>query len=119
MAAQDGLSGIKEYGGPGTLFIYAGLMRGITLPFFYGNNAFWSGTSYGSASGQSLSTPFYGFSRIAFYQLGLFDLASGDIAWRGEIRTEGKGAANVTNSVFIRSVTSEVANELKASGLIN
>ena len=32
MAAQDGLSGIKEYGGPGTLFIYAGLMRGITLP---------------------------------------------------------------------------------------
>ena len=85
----------------------------------YGNNAFWSGTSYGSASGQSLSTPFYGFSRIAFYQLGLFDLASGDIAWRGEIRTEGKGAANVTNSVFIRSVTSEVANELKASGLIN
>src|SRR4030066_126313 len=32
MAAQDGLSGIKEYGGPGTLFIYAGPMRGITLP---------------------------------------------------------------------------------------
>jgi hypothetical protein len=35
MAAQDGLSGIKEYGGPGTLFIYAGLMRGITLPLIF------------------------------------------------------------------------------------
>ena len=86
---------------------------------FYGNSAFWSGTSYGSVTGQSVSTPIYGFSRVAFGQLGLFDRASGNIAWRGEIRVEGQGLLNITDSAFISSVTSKIARELKSSGLVN
>ena len=86
---------------------------------FYGNTAFWSGAAYGSASGQSVSMPVYGYSRVAFGQLGLFDRPTGNIAWRGEIRVEGRGLLNVTDSAFISSATSKIARELKAAGLVN
>jgi hypothetical protein len=85
---------------------------------FYGNSAYWNGSTYGSASGQSVSTAVYMFSRVAYGQLGLFDIASGKIAWRGEIRVEGRGRANVTDSAFISSATSKIASELKSSGLV-
>lgn len=85
---------------------------------FYGNNAFWSGKSYASMGTQTISTPMYGHSRIAFGQLGLFELSSGNIAWIGEISVKGKGRLNVTDKAFIDSATIEIAKELKAAGLI-
>lgn len=84
---------------------------------FYGNTAFWSGLSQGSAFGQTISTPIYGYSRVAFGQLGLFDRATGSIAWRGEIRIEGRGLLNITDDVFISSATSKIADEIKSAGL--
>lgn len=86
---------------------------------FYGNTAYWNGAAYGSASGQSVSTPLYGYSRVAFGQLGLFDRLTGNVAWRGEIRVQGNGLLNVTDSAFISSATSKIAHELKAAGLVN
>jgi hypothetical protein len=86
---------------------------------FYGNNAFWNGTTNGSASGQSVSMPVYGYSRVAFGQLGLFDRLTGNIAWIGEIRVEGQGALNTTDDAFINSATSKIATELKTSGLVH
>lgn len=80
---------------------------------FYGNSAYWSGT------GQSVSTPVYGYTRVAFGQLALFDLASGDIAWRGEIEVTGQGKWwNRTDSTFISSATTKIARELKETRLI-
>jgi hypothetical protein len=84
----------------------------------YGNSALWNGTSNWSASGQSVSTPVYGYSRIAIGELALFDRVTGHIAWRGQIRVEGQGSANITDGVFIDSATSKIAKELKASRLI-
>lgn len=85
---------------------------------FYGNAAYWNGASYASASGQSVSTPMYGFSRLAFGQLGLFERATGSIAWRGEMKISGRGLLNITDSAFIDSATSKIAKDLKASGLL-
>jgi hypothetical protein len=85
----------------------------------YGNTAFWNGSTYGSASGQAISTPVYGFSRVAFGQLGLFERSTGNIVWRGEIRIKGRGLLNVTDRAFISSATSKIAKELKDAGLIN
>ena len=86
---------------------------------FYGNHAFWTGTATGYASGQSVSLPVYGYSRVAFGQLGLFDRPTGHIAWRGEINVTGQGALNITDDAFISSATSEISRELKESGLVN
>jgi hypothetical protein len=85
---------------------------------FYGNTAFWAGGSQTTASGQTVSTPVYGYSRVAFGQLALFERSSGLIAWRGEVRIEGQGLLNVTDSAFISSATSKVANELKRSSVL-
>jgi len=85
---------------------------------FYGNTAYWNGASYASASGQSLSTPMYGFSRLAFGQLGLFERSTGSIAWRGEMKISGRGLLNITDSAFIDSATSKIAKDIKASGLL-
>jgi hypothetical protein len=81
---------------------------------FYGNTALWTGV----ASVRSVSTPTYGYSRVAFGQLGLFDRATGNIVWRGEIRVTGQGALSTTDDAFIGSATSQIAAELKAAGLV-
>ncbi len=86
---------------------------------YYGNNALYNSQSYGSASEQTTSTPIYGFSRVAFGELTLVDEKSGKIAWSGEIRIEGQGTANVTDSAFIDSAATKISNELKASLLID
>jgi hypothetical protein len=85
---------------------------------FYGNTAYWNGSSYSSASAQSVSTPIYGFSRLAFGQLGIFERATGSIAWRGEMKISGRGLLNTSDSAFIDSATSKIAKDLKASGLL-
>ena len=107
-----------RYFGTMTTSTASGSAYGSGTLNFYGNSAFWSGSAYGSASGQSVSTPVYIFSRAAYGQLGLFDIASGNIAWRGEIRVEGRGRLNITDSAFISSATSKIASELKSSGLV-
>ena len=86
---------------------------------FYGNTAYWNGSSYGSATGQSVSTPIYGLSRDAFGQLGLFNASKGAIVWKGEIHIRGHGLLNITDSAFIGSASSKIAAELKSAGLVN
>lgn len=85
---------------------------------FYGNAAFWSSSTAGFASGQIVSRPVYGYSRIAFGQLGLFERKTGNLVWRGQVRVGGQGLLNTTDSAFIKSATSEIAAELKAAGLL-
>jgi hypothetical protein len=85
---------------------------------FFGNSAFWSSNTHGSASSQTVSTPIYSHSRIAFGQLGLFERKSGNIVWRGEIKVEGQGLYNVTDEAFIESATAKIAYELKTAELI-
>ena len=85
----------------------------------YGDTGVWSASSYGTASVRTVSTPVYGYSRVAFGQLGLFERASGNLVWRGEIRIAGQGLLSVTDEAFISSATSAVAEELKAAGLID
>lgn len=86
----------------------------------YGNSAYWSGTtvSNATASGQATTMPIYNFTRVAFGQLALFDRASGDVAWRGEIKVSGSGLINITDAAFIKSAAAKIATELKATQLV-
>lgn len=85
---------------------------------FYGNNAYWNASTRGSVSTHTTMMPVYGFSRVAYGQIGLFDRESGDIVWRGDIKVEGQGALNVTDEAFIDSATSEITKELRAVQLV-
>ncbi len=85
---------------------------------FFGNSAYWNATTQSSVSSQTMTIPIYRFHRVAYGQIGLFDLETGNIVWRGEIKVEGKGAANITDSVFIDSATSKIAQELRTAQLI-
>lgn len=84
----------------------------------YGTYGVLNTSSYGTASVRTVSTPIYGYSRVAFGQLGLFERASGGLVWRGEIRIAGQGLLSITDDAFISSATSKVADELKAAGLV-
>jgi hypothetical protein len=85
----------------------------------YGTYGVLNASSYGSATVRTLSTPIYGYSRVAFGQLGLFERTSGNLVWRGEIRVSGQGLLGITDEAFINSATSKVAEELKAAGLVD
>jgi hypothetical protein len=85
----------------------------------YGTYGVLNASSYGSATVRSVSTPTYGYSRVAFGQLGLFERASGNLAWRGEIRVSGQGLLSITDEAFINSATSKVVEELRAAGLVD
>ena len=85
---------------------------------FYGNSAYWNSTTHGSMTTNTTTTAVYSHTRVAYGQLGLFDRASGRIVWKGEIKIEGKGAVNVTDSVFIDSATGKISEELRAAQLV-
>lgn len=85
----------------------------------YGNTGVLHASSYGTATARSVSTPIYGYSRVAFGQLGLFERVSGNLVWRGEVRVSGQGLLSITDEAFINSATSSVADELRAAGLVN
>lgn len=84
----------------------------------YGNTGWYNGTTNASTTttGSATSTPIYNYSRLAFGDLGLYDAATGAIAWRGQVKISGQGMLNVTDRAFISSATSGIAKELKASG---
>jgi hypothetical protein len=84
----------------------------------YGNYANWSGLSSGSASSSTVSTPVYGYTRVAHGLLSLYDSKTGNVVWRGEITTSGNGMLSVTDKEFIRSATSKIASELRSAGLV-
>jgi len=75
---------------------------------FYRNAALWGGAADGE----------YGFSPVAFGQLGLFDRQSGNIAWFGKILVEGNSKDGTTPEAFMYSATIKIARELKATGLL-
>lgn len=95
---------------------YGGTTRGSLN--LYGNTGFWNSTTQGYASAQSVSTPMYAYSRVAFAQVGLFERSNGNIAWHGELKVSGKGAVNITDGAFIKSATSKIAAQLKLAGLL-
>lgn len=84
----------------------------------FGNGGTYSGTTTANTSYSSTTTktPVYQKVRAAFGEVALMDIETAGIAWRGEIKTSGSGALSVTNSAFISSATSEIANQLKATG---
>jgi hypothetical protein len=79
----------------------------------YGNSMFGTATTTTTAS----SVPVYGSVRQSVGNLGLFDSASGQMIWRGQVKVSGRGFLNTTDKAFIASATDTVAAELKASGL--
>jgi len=84
----------------------------------YGNVAVWTQTTQASVTSQVVATPVYGHSRVAFAQVGLYDRATGRIAWGGELKVSGQGQFNVTDDVFIASATAKIAEALRAEGLL-
>ena len=86
---------------------------------FYNNVALWGGTTDGSASRAPVSVPEYSYSQVAFGQLGLFDLQSGNIAWLGKILVGGQSRDSITPEAFMYSATSEIVRELRASKLVH
>lgn len=84
---------------------------------FYRNVALWGGASDGAAP-MPVSVPEYSYSRVAFGQLGLFDLQSGNIAWLGKILVGGQSRGSTTPEAFMYSATIKIARELKAAGLV-
>jgi hypothetical protein len=84
----------------------------------YGNSGVLNASTYGTASGTTISTPVYRNSREAYGQLSLYERGSGNIVWRGEIRVSGRGRYGVTDDAFIGSATSKIADDLKGAGLL-
>jgi len=85
---------------------------------FYRNVALWGGAADGAAP-MPESGPEYSYSRVAFGQLGLFDLQSGNIAWLGKILVGGQSRDSITPEAFMYSATSEIVRELRASKLVH
>jgi len=84
----------------------------------YGNTAYWSGATTASSSTTSVSTPMYSYSREVRGALTLFESASGNVAWSGQIRTSGQGMFTVTDDEFIRSMTSRIAKDIRTARLV-
>lgn len=69
-------------------------------------------------AGSAVSTPMYETTRMAFGELALIDLTKGAIAWRGQIKTSGKGGfLSTSDSAFLLSATGEISSQIKQSGL--
>lgn len=83
---------------------------------FYRNAALWGGAA--DAAPMPVSVPEYSYTRVAFGQLGLFDLQSGDIAWLGKILVGGQSRDSITPEAFMYSATAKIVRELKAAGLV-
>ena len=78
--------------------------------------------SYGSATansntaqGQSSTYALRSYSRQSKMRIVLIDSSSGETAWIGDAKTEGKGALSVTDSAFMSSLTSKVVSTLLES----
>jgi hypothetical protein len=85
---------------------------------FYGNAALWGGAADGAVP-MPVSVPEYSYTRVAFGQLGLFDLQSGTIAWLGKILVGGQSRGSITPEAFMYSATSKIVRELRASKLVD
>lgn len=84
----------------------------------YGNSALWNGSSQSITSTTAVATPMYQDKRVAFAQVGLFERATGNVAWRGELKVSGQGSANTTDKVFIKSATNKLAEALRTNNLV-
>ncbi len=84
----------------------------------YGNTALWNAASQTTVSQQADATAVYQERRTANAEIGLFDRASGNIAWRGELRVKGQGELATTDKAFIRAATNENASQLRAVRLV-
>lgn len=82
----------------------------------YRSGGILSSQSTTSLSARTRTEAEYSYSRAASAQLGIFDRATGRLAWRGEINVSGVGAF-ASDGQFIQAATKEIAAELKRAGL--
>jgi len=66
----------------------------------------------GSVSAQATSIPLRSYYRESEMRIILIDSATREVAWLGDAKTEGKGMANITDSAFQTSLSSEIVRVL-------
>ncbi len=86
----------------------------------YGNTATYQGTTTANtyATGQTTTIPIMYYSRAAVGMVQLYDVGSGQVAWKGEMQTSGRGMIATSDSSFMGSEASKLADELRSAGLI-
>lgn len=100
-------------------WLIVGIGSGATNGQYMGSQTFGSATVYGNTvSGNSHSMALYSFSRQQGYSITMFDMDTNHKAFIMEASTSASGLANITNSVFAKSLANKIINEMSAVGFI-
>lgn len=77
----------------------------------YGNTAY--GTVNSNSTTTGTSVPIVSFSRSSAMNVRVIDVSNGITAWVGDVRTSGQGMLGVSDSVFMSTATSKLAEALR------
>ena len=100
-------------------WLIVGIGSGATNSQYMGSQTFGSATVYGNTvSGSANSMAMYSFSRQQGYSITMFDMDTNHKAFIMEASTSASGLANITNSVFAKSLANKIINEMSAAGFI-
>lgn len=87
---------------------------------YIGSQTFASATLYGnSAYGSANSMAMYSYSRQQGYSIVMYDMHSKHKAFIMEASTSASGLANITNSVFAKSLAGKIISEMESNGFLN
>lgn len=108
---------IEQNGIDGWLIV--GIGSGATNSQYMGSQTFGSATVYGNTIwGSANSMAMYSFNRQQGYSIVMFDMETNHKAFIMEASTSASGLANITNSVFAKSLANKIINEMSAAGFI-
>ncbi|MGH1374505.1 MAG: hypothetical protein ACRBBW_20885 [Cellvibrionaceae bacterium] len=109
---------IAELGIDGWLTVNLG--AGGSSSRYMGSHVFGSATTTGNTiSGSSNSIAMHSFSRQQGYSIEMYDTKSERKAFVMSASTSASGLANITNSVFAKSLAKKIIDEMSASKLID
>jgi len=87
---------------------------------YVGSQTFGSATLYGnSAYGSASSMAMYSYSRQQGYSIVMYDMQTRHKAFIMYASTSASGLANVTNSVFAKSLAHKIIKEMESNGFLN